>query len=87
MNHESFFRKQLDGLRREGEYRVFADLQRHAGQFPKATHIRGTENAPVTVWCSDDDLGMGQHPGGVEAMREALDLAIIWAELNMRRAA
>ncbi len=73
MNYENFFRKQLDGLRREGNYRVFADLQRHAGSFPKATHYRERGQAPVTVWCSNDYLGMGQHPLVLGAMHEALD--------------
>ena len=73
MNYETFFRKQIDGLRREGNYRVFADLQRHAGQFPMATHIQGRDRAPVTVWCSNDYLGMGQHPAVIDAMHEALD--------------
>jgi len=73
MNYETFFRKQLDGLRREGNYRVFADLQRHAGNFPRATHYRERGQAPVTVWCSNDYLGMGQHPMVLEAMHEALD--------------
>jgi 5-aminolevulinate synthase len=73
MNYETFFRKQLDGLRREGNYRVFADLQRNAGNFPRATHYRDRGQAPVTVWCSNDYLGMGQHPIVLEAMHEALD--------------
>jgi 5-aminolevulinate synthase len=73
MNYETFFRKQLDGLRREGNYRVFADLQRHAGSFPRATHYRERGQAPVTVWCSNDYLGMGQHPMVLEARHEALD--------------
>jgi 5-aminolevulinate synthase len=73
MNYETFFRKQLDGLRREGNYRVFADLQRQAGSFPRATHYRDRGQAPVTVWCSNDYLGMGQHPIVLEAMHEALD--------------
>ena len=73
MNYETFFRKQLDGLRSEGNYRVFADLQRQAGAFPRATHFRERDQVPVTVWCSNDYLGMGQHAGVIAAMHQALD--------------
>ena len=73
MNYDTFFRKQIDGLRREGNYRVFAELERHAGHFPKATHYKERGEAPVTVWCSNDYLGMGQHPAVIGAMHEALD--------------
>ena len=73
MNYDSFFRKQLDGLRQEGNYRTFADLQRRAGAFPRATHVHDRGEAPVTVWCSNDYLGMGQHPPVIAAMHEALD--------------
>ena len=73
MQYETFFRKQLDGLRREGNYRVFADLQRHAGDFPRATNLRDRARLPVTVWCSNDYLGMGQSPQVLAAMHEALD--------------
>jgi len=73
MNYDALFRKQLDGLRREGNYRTFADIQRQAGAFPRAVHHRERGRAPVTVWCSNDYLGMGQHPQVIAAMHEALD--------------
>ena len=73
MNYESFFRKELDQLRREGNYRVFADLQRQAGHFPRAVHTRDRDRSDVIVWCSNDYLGMGQHPMVLAAMHEALD--------------
>jgi len=73
MNYEKYFRAQLDGLHAEGRYRVFADLERQAGAFPRATHHTDCGQYPVTVWCSNDYLGMGQHPDVLDAMHEALD--------------
>ncbi|WP_448585230.1 5-aminolevulinate synthase [Thermaurantiacus sp.] len=73
MDYEAFFRAELDGLRAEGRYRIFAELERHRGNFPKATrHIDGRQQQ-VTVWCSNDYLGMGQHPKVIAAAHEALD--------------
>ncbi|MCW2245717.1 5-aminolevulinate synthase [Azospirillum fermentarium] len=74
MNYESFFRSQIDLLKQEGRYRVFANLERHAGNFPVATfRDAGGREHDVTVWCSNDYLGMGQNPVVLGAMHAALD--------------
>ncbi len=72
MNYEAFFETELDALRDAGNYRVFADIERKRGSFPKATkHGDGPDE--VTVWCSNDYLGMGQSAHVLKAMHEALD--------------
>lgn len=63
----------LEAVIREGRYRVFADLKRKRGDFPKADVLNGNEARPITVWCSNDYLGMGQHPLVIAAMHEAID--------------
>lgn len=72
MDYQGFFKTALDDLRDQGNYRVFAELERHCGDFPRATS-RGAKTADVTIWCSNDYLGMGQHPKVLDAMHEALD--------------
>jgi 5-aminolevulinate synthase len=74
-NFDALFAARLDALKAEGRYRVFADLERQAGRFPKALYRAQPDAAPreVTIWCSNDYLGMGQHPEVVAAMKDALD--------------
>lgn len=71
-DHQSFFSSQLDQLKTEGRYRVFAELERKAGHFPKALRYSGSETQDVTIWCANDYLGMGQHPKVIEAICDAL---------------
>jgi len=73
MNYDSIFQAAIDRLHDEGRYRVFIDILRTKGSFPNARCFHGHNGPkPITVWCSNDYLGMGQHPAVVAAMEEAL---------------
>ena len=73
MNFDSLFNTQLNALKDEGNYRIFAELERQCGQFPRAKSHDADTPEEVTVWCSNDYLGMGQHPKVRQAMKDAID--------------
>lgn len=73
MNYDQFFADKVAALKVEGRYRVFADLEREAGNFPAAKNYQNDGTADITVWCSNDYLGMGQSRVVIDAMHEAVD--------------
>ena len=73
MDYDSIFRGAIDRLHDEGRYRVFIDILRTKGAYPNARCFAGHNGPkPITVWCSNDYLGMGQHPAVIAAMEAAL---------------
>jgi 5-aminolevulinate synthase len=72
-DYDRHFAEAIAGLRREGRYREFADICRIQGRFPRALYRGPRGDKEVTVWCSNDYLGMGQHPDVLAAMHAALD--------------
>ncbi|MEQ7872492.1 5-aminolevulinate synthase [Sphingomonas sp. ASV193] len=73
MNYDAIFKSAIDRLHDEGRYRVFIDILRTKGAYPNAHCFHGHNGPkPITVWCSNDYLGMGQHPAVIEAMETAL---------------
>ncbi len=73
MDYTAFFADRIDDLHREGRYRQFATLERQAGSFPTALQHDVYGASPVTVWCSNDYLGMGQHSDVLAAMQDTLE--------------
>jgi 5-aminolevulinate synthase len=71
MNYAAVFEDALEALKREKRYRVFADIERIAGRFPHALWRSPAGTREIVVWCSNDYLGMGQHPGSIDAMVSA----------------
>lgn len=73
MTYEQIFAQHLSSLHREGRYRVFTEVARQRGHFPQAYRFGGADRQEITVWCSNDYLGMSQHPKVIAAMHQALD--------------
>ncbi|HBX95643.1 MULTISPECIES: 5-aminolevulinate synthase [unclassified Hyphomonas] len=73
MKHLKAFEDALNSIHGEGRYRVFVDLHRHKGRFPKATARFEDGEREVTIWCSNDYLGMGQDEDVINSMHEAID--------------
>jgi 5-aminolevulinate synthase len=74
IDYEQHFAQAIAGVKHEGRYRVFTEIARHKGNFPNATYYSSEgDQKNVRVWCSNDYLGMGQHPDVIEAMHNALE--------------
>lgn len=73
MNYDLIFEERLNSLKKEGRYRTFATVERIVGRFPKAYYHDGiNKKREITIWCSNDYLGMGQHPSVLQAMKDAI---------------
>ncbi|WP_371134400.1 5-aminolevulinate synthase [Parvibaculum sp.] len=73
MDYKQKLAEALRAVKDEGRYRVFTDIVRHRGSFPRATFHTPEGKRDIVVWCSNDYLGMGQHPAVIEAMHRAID--------------
>jgi len=72
MEYKQYFANRLRDLRDEGRYRIFCDLERRTGKFPKAINHRDGKTHDVTIWCSNDYMGMGMHPVVTGAIADAV---------------
>ena len=80
MNYNNFFKDELNKLRSQGNYRVFADLEKIAGNFPQALNYKEDTVSEVTVWCSNDYLGMSQNETVIENMINAIKKLVLALE-------
>lgn len=75
MDYRAAFQQAIASVKAEGRYRIFADIVRRKGDYPRAIEYRDESGRPIVVWCSNDYLCMGQHPKVLEAMHQALEEA------------
>ena len=73
MNYDRYFNRAIEALHEEGRYRIFTDLARQVGRFPKALDYSHNPPREITVWCSNDYLGMGQNQHVTTAMKHAIE--------------
>lgn len=73
MNFQEYFRKKIAELKRDGRYRYFQNLARQVGKYPVAVDPKRADGSDVTVWCSNDYLGMGHHPDVIAEMQRVLE--------------
>lgn len=73
MEYHKFFAHKISALKAEGRYRVFIDLKRKKGAYPDANYFSKHDTKPITVWCSNDYLGMGQNSDVIQAAKDAMD--------------
>ena len=78
INYSEIFKNSLDKLKSEGNYRIFADLEKLAGNFPQALNYKDNSVSEVTVWCSNDYLGMSQNQDVLDSMTNALKKSRGW---------
>ncbi|MDF2577722.1 MAG: hemA [Chlamydiales bacterium] len=75
MDYLKTFERIIEDIRREGRYRIFRDINRQSGNFPYANYVKDNQPVPVTIWCNNDYLGMGQNSVVIKAMHDALNMA------------
>ena len=73
MDYDGIFSNAIAGIKDEGRYRVFMDIERKNGDFPSAIWHTEAGEKEIVVWCSNDYLGMGQHPDVIKSMKDAID--------------
>ena len=88
MDYKKFFSDSINSLKKSGEYRIFRNIERIAGSFPNAKFNDLIKKENIVVWCSNDYLGMGQHPFILEAIERSmkdLELDLVVQEISQEQ--